>query len=129
MEEKIKYEMEFNLRTSVSILYSKLSTPSGLADWFSDNVNVSRDGKIFSFIWEQSEENAHLVSKHRDSSVRFKWEEDEEEESYFEFVIKADPITSSVALFITDFAEEDEIEDGKKLWASQIESLKNAIGA
>ena len=132
MKGKIKYEMEFVLRTSVSILYSKLSTPSGLSDWFSTNVNVSRDGKVFSFIWEQSSENAILINKHRDTSVRFKWEDDDEDEDqdcYFEFVIKTDPITSEVALFITDFAEEDEIEDGRKLWASQIESLRNAIGA
>jgi len=129
MAEKVKYELEFNLRTSVSILYSKLSTPSGMADWFADNVNISRDGKVFTFIWDQSEEEATLVSKTRDQSVKFKWLEDEDPSYYFEFVIKADPITSAVALFITDFAEEDEVEDGKALWESQMDSLKNAIGA
>jgi len=131
MADKVKYEIEFNLRTSISILYSKLSTPSGLADWFANDVNVSRDGKVFTFIWDQSEEEAELISKTRDQSVKFRWVEDEEDnpDSYFEFVIKADPITSAVALFITDFAEEDEIEDGRALWESQMDSLRNAIGA
>ena len=56
MEEKIKFEIEFPIQASPQLLYQYLSTPSGLSEWFSDNVN-SR-GEIFTFFWDDSEEKA-----------------------------------------------------------------------
>jgi len=48
MEVKVKYELEFPIHASPSLLYQYISTPSGLSEWFADNVN-SR-GEIFTFI-------------------------------------------------------------------------------
>ena len=39
MEDKIKYEMEFPIHASPSLLYQYISTPSGLSEWYADNVN------------------------------------------------------------------------------------------
>src|SRR5690554_7569060 len=75
MEEKIKYEMEFPIRVSPTLLYQYLSTPSGLSEWYADNVN-SR-GEFFSFIWEGSEEKAKLLSKKSPERIKFRWMEDE----------------------------------------------------
>ena len=43
--------------------------------------------------------------------------------------IQIDEITNDVALIITDFAEEDEIEESKMLWENLIGSLKQVLGA
>ena len=43
------------------MLFQYLSTPSGLGEWFADDVN-SR-GENFTFIWDDSEENAKLIQK------------------------------------------------------------------
>ena len=43
--------------------------------------------------------------------------------------IIVDEITSDVSLFITDFAEEDEVEEAKMLWRNQISSLKQVLGS
>jgi hypothetical protein len=48
--EKEKFELEFLLRTSVKVLENMLSTPSGLSEWFADDVNVKDD--IYTFIWD-----------------------------------------------------------------------------
>ena len=40
-----------------------------------------------------------------------------------------DEITKDVSLMITDFAEEDEIDEGKMLWDNQISSLKQVLGS
>ena len=56
-------------------------------------------------------------------------EEDEEKETYFEIRIQVDALTKDVSLMITDFAEEDEIEDTKMFWENQIAELKHVIGA
>ena len=115
MEDKIKYEMEFPIHASPSLLYQYISTPSGLSEWYADNVN-SR-GELFTFIWEGSEEQAKLVSKKSDERVKFRWAEEEGTPYYFEIRIQVDDITKDVSIMITDFAEdEDEVEEGKMLW-------------
>ena len=127
MSDKVEYTMEFVVKASPKMLYKFLSTPSGLSEWFADNVN-SR-GKKFVFIWDGSEETANLLSKKTDKYIRFKWEEDEDSDSFFEFKLDMDDLTNDVSLIITDYAEEDEIEEAQLLWESQIKSLLHAIGS
>jgi uncharacterized protein YndB with AHSA1/START domain len=128
MEDKIKYEMEFPIQASPSLLYQYISTPSGLSEWYADNVN-SR-GEFFTFIWEGSEEKAKLVSKKSDERVKFKWLDDEDTPYFFEIRIQVDEITKDVSIMITDYAEDDdEIEEGKMLWENMISNLKQVLGS
>ncbi len=126
MSDKIKYEIEFVIQSSPQMLFQYIATPSGLSEWFADNVN-SR-GEMFTFIWDASEEQAKLVKRKSDEFVKFVWLESEDE-SFFEMRIIVDEITSDVSLFITDFAEEDELEESKMLWENQISSLKQVLGS
>ncbi|EDP70474.1 hypothetical protein FBALC1_06943 [Flavobacteriales bacterium ALC-1] len=129
MDDKEKYEMEFVIQASPSLIYTYISTPSGLSEWFADNVN-SR-GELFTFIWDGSEEQAKLLSKKSGERVKFRWLADDEDGAsyYFEIRIQVDEITKDVSLMITDFAEDDEIEEGKMLWENQIGSLKQVLGS
>jgi uncharacterized protein YndB with AHSA1/START domain len=129
MDDKEKFEMEFVIHASPSLLFQYLSTPSGLSEWFADNVN-SR-GELFTFIWDGSEEKAKLLSKKSGERIKFRWlADDEEGHSYFfEMRIQVDEITKDVSLMITDFSEEDEIEEAKMLWDNQISSLKQVLGS
>ncbi len=125
---KIKFELEFPIHASPKMLYQYFATPSGLSEWFADNVN-SR-GVMFTFIWEGTEEVAKLLQDRNDEKVRFKWEEDDSEEGYFEFRIQIDAITKDVSLIVTDFADDDaDMEESKLLWENQINELKHVIGA
>lgn len=125
---KEKFELEYIINASNKIIYSKISTPSGLAEWFSDDVHIR--GDIFTFFWEGSEEKARLVSTRRDEFTKFRWMELEEEgdKSFFEMRIKIDALTKELAIIVTDFAEEDELDDAKLLWDSQIDKLKHLLG-
>jgi uncharacterized protein YndB with AHSA1/START domain len=123
---KTKYELEYTFNTSPSILYSRLSTPEGLSEWFADNVNLRKDK--YTFIWEGTEQDATIIQKKTNKFIRFHWDDDEEEESFFEFKIHKDELTGDVALLITDFSEEDEKDDSIDLWDSQISELKHTIG-
>ncbi|MBC2846174.1 START-like domain-containing protein [Winogradskyella flava] len=129
MDDKEKYEMEFVIQASPSLIYQYISTPSGLSEWFADNVN-SR-GELFTFIWDGSEEQAKLLTKKSGERVKFRWLSDDEDGAsyYFEIRIQVDEITKDVSLMITDFAEEDEIDEGKMLWDNQISSLKQVLGS
>ena len=98
-----------------------------MQEWYADNVN-SR-GEFFNFIWEGSEEKAKLISKHKGQSIRFQWMEDEGTSYYFEMRIQLDDITKDVSIMVTDFAEEDEVEEGKMLWENMISELKHLLGS
>jgi hypothetical protein len=109
------------------VLFSRLSTPEGLGEWFADEVNV--DGDIFLFYWNASESKARLSALKENKLVRFEWIGMENEESnFFEFRINLEELTNELALIITDFAEAEEKEDAIYLWDSQINDLKRALG-
>jgi len=128
MSNRIKFEMEFPIKVSQKLLFQYISTPSGLSEWFSDNVN-SR-GEIFIFIWDDSEESAKLIRKTNNEKIQFQWLEDEDTDYYFELRIQFDEITKDVSLIVTDFAEaEDEVEESKLLWTNQIGDLKKVLGS
>jgi hypothetical protein len=122
-----KYELEYNLNCSPKVLFSRLSTPEGLAEWFADQVNV--DGDLFTFFWSSSESKARLSALKENKMVRFEWVGMEDEESnFFEFRINLEELTNELALIIIDFAQAEEKEDAIYLWDSQINDLKRALG-
>lgn len=128
MSDRIKFEMEFPIKVSQKLLFQYISTPSGLSEWFADNVN-SR-GEIFIFIWNDSEESAKLIRKINNEKIQFQWLDDEETDYYFGLRIQFDEITKDVSLIVTDFAEdEDEVEESKLLWTNQISDLKKVLGS
>lgn len=127
MSKKIKFELEFPIHASPSFLHHYLTTPDGLSEWFADNVN-SR-GEIFTFFWDGSQEQAKQKLSSKEEKVRYNWLEEEDEDIFFEFKIVIDELTNDLALIVTDFAEEDEIDEQKMFWENQINTLKRCIGA
>jgi len=129
MEVKIKYELEFPINSSPQLLYQYISTPSGLSEWFADNVN-SR-GEYFTFIWNDSEEKARVASKKSGEKIKFRWidENNKDTDYFFELKILEDELTKDVSLMITDYAEEDSLNEAALLWENQIADLKHVIGS
>lgn len=122
-----RIELEYIFSSSVKVLYSRLSTPAGLAEWFADDV--IQKGNQFIFVWNKTEQSATLVEAKPYSHVRFVWDDAEDEDEYFEFEIHVEPLTGDVALIITDFVDEDEENDSISVWDKQIESLHRNLGA
>tara|TARA_A100001011_G_scaffold89554_1_gene94014 strand:+ start:110 stop:502 length:393 start_codon:yes stop_codon:yes gene_type:complete len=129
MSSKTFFSIEFDFHASPQLLYQYLSTPSGLSEWFADNVN-SR-GENFEFIWDDGEEYAKLIQSKNNERIRFQWINGEEDEAdyYFEFKIVVDEITKDVSLIVSDFSEEDELEESKLLWENLISDLKQVLGS
>ena len=122
-----KFEMEFVIHASSEMLYEFLSSPSGLSEWFCDDLNI-RNG-IYTFIWEDQLMQARLLKTSELQLVRFQWVE-KTDGSYFEFRIQKDDLTNDISLIITDFAETaGDRESAKLLWQSQIEKLRHKIGS
>ena len=128
MSHLTKYTLEFPINSSVNILYNRLSTASGLSEWFADDVMI--EDKIFTFFWDGSDQKAKLLKLKTNQFIRFKWEENDTQEDYFEFLIQVDEMTLDVSLIITDFAEDEQDQkEQTELWNKQISILKRAIGS
>jgi uncharacterized protein YndB with AHSA1/START domain len=129
MSDQIKYTLEFPVKASPKMLYQYLTTPSGLSEWFANDVNFR--GEKYTFIWDNSEEEAKVLSKKNNVFMRLQWLDDEDEDAdyYFEYRIEIDDLTNDVSLMVTDFAEEDELQESKLLWETQISNLLHAIGS
>ena len=127
MASKNIFQIEFPIRSSLRILFNQISTPSGLSEWFADNVNLN--GKKYTFFWDGDEQEAELLSKKNNQSIKFRWT-DEPKDTFFELKIVIDDITQDISLIITDFAEDEEDEEeAKLLWNKQIEKLRQSIGS
>jgi hypothetical protein len=129
MSDKIKFEQEYLIKTSPKVLNSLVMTPSGLSEWFSDDVNIKDD--IYTFYWDGSEEKARLLGKKANEFIKLRWLEDEEEglDTYLEIRFKVDPMTKAVVLNVTSFAEEDELEESQLYWENTINDLKRVMGS
>lgn len=126
-EPKGKFELEYVIRTSAPILYEFLTSPSELAEWFADNVNLHEG--VFTFTWDGTEQKARLLGFKADTYVRMQWL-DKPEGTYFEFRIERDELTGDVSLIVIDFADEgSDMETSKRLWDAQVNQLSHVIGS
>ncbi|WP_421918338.1 START-like domain-containing protein [Marinifilum sp.] len=121
-----QFELEYLLHASQKVIFDRLSNASGLSEWFADDVN--QKGKIYTFFWDGSDQQAELITKKDNRLIRFHWLDSEDEDSYFEFKIEIDALTNDLSLIITDFADEDEIDESIELWDTQIAKLKHVLG-
>jgi len=126
MAEKKKFTLEYEVKSSPRILYSFISEPNGLSQWFADDV-VFRD-QVYTFTWDDEQLKAKLVSIKENKLVKFKWLEDEPQ-CYFEMEIVQDELTNDVALAITDFTTDDLLSEKKLIWDNQIDYLISVLGA
>jgi len=115
-----RIELEFALNTSSHLLFNRLSNPSGLAEWFADDVNLS--GKIFTFFWDETQLQAELLEKKENKMIKFRWlKEGSNPKNYFAFIIVVQEMTGGVALQIVEQLDENEDpEESISLWTSQI---------
>ena len=127
MSKYQRFELEFPFHTTTGLLYEFFSEPSGLQEWFCNDVNVK--GDIYIFYWDGSYQQAVLLKKRQDYYARFRWL-DEPDDTYFEFRLETDELTRDVSLIVTDFAEDDDSrETSSRLWNAQIEKLHQILGS
>src|SRR5690606_26843191 len=124
---KQRVQLEFELRSAPTVLYELISTPSGFAEWYCDDVNVR--GDQYTFIWQGEEEATTMIGRKLGEVIRFKRNDDDDEHAYFEFRVRIDAMTNEVALIVTDHAWPDEVDETRNLWNSQIANLMRVLGA
>ncbi len=125
--DRVRLELEFEMHSSVGILFSYIATATGLQSWFADNVNVRNNE--YEFSWDDGTVNrAELVKSVANKHVRFHWLDSPEDES-FELHIVQDELTGDVELVVVDYCDADDEATNKLLWESQVDALRALIGA
>lgn len=126
--EKQKIHLQYPLNaTSKTILWNAISTPSGLEGWFADSVQS--DNKTVTFFWGKTESrSAEIIAVRAYSFIRFRWTDLKNSRDYFEFRMSNSELTNDFTLEIIDFAAENEVDDMRELWDSQVETLRRVCG-
>jgi len=127
MAEKAKIQMEYPMHCSPKVLYMRLATPAGLEEWFANKVNY--ENTIYSFSWYEETRRAKVVASKDLKFIRYKWLDDEDPLSYFEFKISIDELTGDLSLVIVDYVNEGEQKEYMKLWDKLINELKHVLGS
>ena len=128
---KTLFTAEFEINASTKMLYSYISSASGLSQWMADDVMLDED-KNFNFIWENEDHKAKMVSHRLNHYVKFEFlptsEEDEADPSYFELRLEKSELTDSVFIRITDYSDMDDLEELRDLWHGLVDQLKETVG-
>ena len=124
---KAKFNIEYDFKkVSPSLLWSFISTAPNLEEWFADRVE--KQDKEFTFYWNKTPQTAHLVGSRVGVFVRFHWDEDENEKTFFELRITTSELTGATMLSVTDYADDTEMDDLRELWDNEIERLQRRLG-
>ncbi|MFN4085840.1 MAG: START-like domain-containing protein [Spirosomataceae bacterium] len=124
---KYKFTREYSFKNSPKVLYSYLSSPGGLEQWFCSKVSVD-SSHTYNFVWDNQPHLAKMTSSRLNKSARFDFISGEVEGNYVEFKLESSELDSSTYLKVIDYSnnsDEDELID---LWDDLIDQLKHIVG-
>ena len=121
-----KFVLEYNMKNApLALLWNYITTDNGLREWFADDVVI--DGKNYTFIWNGASQTAKMIASRNGMYIRLRWD-DGEPTAFFEMRISKNELADHTTLTITDFADEDDMDDQKSLWDSEVENLRRVLG-
>lgn len=120
-----RIDLEYIFKASPAILYKFLTAPDCLVRWFSDGCDVT--GEIYTFDWDGAAEVAEMIDDIEEERIRFQWEEADEDE-FLEFRMYKSDVTNETILEITDFCDDDEVNEISDLWTTQVDKLRTECG-
>lgn len=124
--KRVRVDLEYIFRASPTILYTFVTTNTCLVRWYCDEVDITND--TFTFHWAGSQEQAHMIDDIEDERVRFKWDDADDEDEFLEFRIYKSDVTNETILEITEFCDDDEVDELKSMWNILIEKLRHECG-
>ena len=128
------YTAEFEFKASRKVLFPYINTPSGLSQWFADDVIVDED-KVFTFSWNDEQARAQRVVQRTNRMVRFEFLNDETTDTSFEadkalveIRLEENDLTGAVFLSVTDSVSADNEEEFQAIWNQMTDSLREIVG-
>ena len=129
--EKTKFAFEYEINASKKMLYTYFTTPSGLAQWFADDVNIDEDN-IFNFIWEEEDHKAKMVSHRTNSFTKFVFlnadKTEGDDPDWVEFKIDLNEMTQTTFIRVQEYSDFDDKEEQAEVWEGLLHTLKETVG-
>jgi len=129
-QSRAQVVLEFPINASPSLIYNYIQSASGLQEWFAHKV-VNKSRIDYVFVYDDGQEAKATLDKSINNKLcRFHFEHTPEDE-YIEMEIIVDELTEDVAIKVTEFCNDTESEKREigELWHTQIQTLKDIIGA
>ena len=122
---------DYQLNASKKIVYTYLSTASGLQEWFADEVRINED-KDFIFNFDQEDHYAKLTVLKANLHVRLDFFDPkrmhDQVDSFIEFKLDETELTQSLFLKVIDQSNFYNLEELEVIWDGLITKLKEIIG-
>ena len=119
------FELEYEIKASAKMVFPFLSSASGLATWFADDVNIKPNG-MFDFIWDDESHLGSLTVKKANKTVVIDLEEGENK---IIFDLDINEFTQSLFIKVTDGSDmADSIEECEEIWDTLFEELREQFG-
>lgn len=124
-----KTTLEYEVNASKRMLYPYISTPSGLSQWFADDVSVDED-RNYHIIWDGEDHVATMAAHRVNSFVKFEFVNDliDDEHAYTEIRLEQNDLTQTVFIRVIDYSDIEDEEEVKDLWDNIIHELKEIVG-
>ncbi len=127
-QSRVQVVIEFPIKCSPGLIFNYIHSASGLQEWFAHKVvTKSRTDYVFQFD-DGQEVKATLQRSVNNKLCRYHFENTPDDE-YIEMEILVDELTEDVAIKVTEFCNESEKREVEEVWHTQIETLKDVIGA
>ena len=113
------------------ILWQLLSTDHGLERWLADRV--VEDNGVLNLTWgnpygEHHTLKANIVERQKNSHIRLRWVDEEEDDAFWEMRIGRSELTDELCLFVEDYAYAEDIDDLHELWDGNLDRLHQSSG-
>lgn len=131
--QKIKFVSDYQINTSKKIIYPYLSTASGLAQWFADDVVINED-KVYNFIYDGENHYARPVIMRINHHVKFEFFDPSDEEEvdtdhpFIEFKLEENELTQTFYLRVIEYGDAYDEQEQRSIWEGLINGLKEIIG-
>lgn len=124
--KRVKIDLEYIFRASPSILHKFVTTNACLVRWYCDDVDITND--VYTFTWAGSSEVAELIDDIEAERVKFVWEDADDPEEHLEFRMYKSDVTNETVMEITDYCDDDEVEEITDYWDKLMIELKKECG-
>lgn len=128
---KRRFEMEYPINASPNLLFPYLSSASGLARWFCDDVRLDPDHRL-NMVWDKQNHYAEIALKRPGRSIRYVFLDDSKQPlldaDYLDFSLEYSKITDSVFLRVTDYSDHDSEQERLELWDGLVGKLREQVG-
>ena len=129
---KQRFNTEYELQSNVeSIIWTLISTPSGLQKWLADKVEEHE--RSLTFTWGNPADvhemrTADIVQLIKNNLIRMRWQDEENPEAYWEIKMAKSELTNDYILEVTDYALPEDMDDLKDIWQQNFEELHRSTG-